>query len=81
MDVNTIYELLIAILPALTAVISVVTVAVRILRKFTSLKDEFSSKTDYKEVQKVLSKMYDENMELKKEIKRLQTQIDRVNRE
>lgn len=81
MDVNTIYELLIAILPALTAVISVVTVAVRILRKFTSLKDEFSSKTDYKEVQKVLSKMYDENMDLKKEIKRLQTQIDRVNRE
>lgn len=81
MDINTIYQLLLAILPALTAVISVVTVAVRILRKFTSLKNEFSSKTDYKEVQKVLSKMYEENMELKKEIKRLQTQIDKVHRE
>lgn len=81
MDVNTINELIIAVLPALTAVISVVTIAVKILRKFTSLKDEFSSKTDYKEVQKVLSKMYDENLDLKKEIKRLQTQIDRVHRE
>lgn len=81
MDINTIYQLLIAILPALTAVISVVTVAVRILRKFTSLKNEFSSKTDYKEVQKVLSKMYEENIELRKEIKRLQTQIDKVHRE
>lgn len=81
MDINTIYQLLLAILPALTAVISVVTVAVRILRKFTSLKNEFSSKTDYKEVQKVLGKMYDENMELRKVIKRLQTQIDKVHRE
>lgn len=81
MDINTIYQLLLAILPALTAVISVVTVAGRILRKFTSLKNEFSSKTDYKEVQKVLGKMYDENMELRKVIKRLQTQIDKVHRE
>lgn len=80
MEINTIYELLIAIIPALTAVISVVSVAVRILHKFTSLKDEFSSKTDYKELQKVLSKMYDENMDLKKEIKRLQSQIDHVYR-
>lgn len=80
MEINTIYELLIAIVPALTAVISVVSVAVRILRKFTSLNDEFSSKTDYKEIQKVLSKMYDENMDLKREIKRLQSQIDHVYR-
>ena len=80
MEINTIYELLIAIVPALTAVISVVSVAVRILHKFTSLNDEFSRKTDYKEIQKVLSKMYDENMDLKKEIKRLQSQIDHVYR-
>ena len=81
MDVNTIYELIIAVLPALTAVVSVITVAAKMLKKFAALKDEFSTKTDYKEVQKVLSKMYDENMDLKKEIKRLQTQIDRVHRE
>lgn len=81
MDVNTIYELIIAVLPALTAVISIVTVAVKILRKFASLKDEFSSKTDYKEVQKVLSKMYDENQALKKEIKRLESQLYHVNKE
>ena len=80
MEINTIYELLIAIIPALTAVISVVSVAVRIRHTFTSLNDEFSSKTDYKEIQKVLSKMYDENMDLKKEIKRLQSQIDHVYR-
>lgn len=80
MEINTISELLIAIIPALTAVLSTVGIAVKILRKFTSLKDEFSSKTDYKEVQKVLGKMYDENMELKKEIKRLQSQIDHVYR-
>lgn len=71
-------ELLIAILPALASVISVVSVSVSILRKFTSLKKEFSDKTDYKELQKAMSKLIDENKALNKEVRRLNNQINHV---
>lgn len=81
MGIENIFDLLVAVLPALTSIVSVVAVAVRILRKFTALNKEFKDKTDYQEVQKCMSKLLDENLELKKEIKRLQTTIDRVHRE
>ena len=71
-------ELLIAILPALASVISVVSVSVSILRKFTSLKRDFSEKTDYKEIQKAMSKLIDENKALNQEIRRLNNKINHV---
>lgn len=75
---ETIMQVLIAVLPALAAVLSVVGIAVKILRNFVQLKKDFADKTDYKEVQKALSKVIDENMQLKKELKRLQKIIDHV---
>lgn len=80
MDINTITELLIAVLPSLASIFSVVAIAVKILRKFVSLQKEFADKTDYKEIQKCMSKVVDENMELRKEINRLKSTIDRVHR-
>lgn len=80
MDINTITELLIAVLPSLASIFSVVAIAVKILKKFVSLQKEFADKTDYKEIQKCMSKVVDENMELRKEINRLKSTIDRVHR-
>ena len=77
---NTIYDLLVACLPSLTAIMAVVIAVAKVLKKFGDLRDEFKSKTDYQEMQKSLSKVIDENLQLKQEVKRLQTQIDRVNR-
>lgn len=80
MTIDTIYELLIAILPALTSILSVVVVAAKVLKKFSDLKGEFEAKTDYQEIQKSFSKVIDENLQLKQEVKRLQTQVDKVRR-
>ena len=80
MDINTITELLIAVLPATASILSVVGIAVKILKKFVSLQKEFADKTDYREIQKCMSKVVDENMELRKEINRLKSTIDRVHR-
>lgn len=75
---ETVTELLIAILPALTAIISVVGIALKILRKFTDLKKEFAEKTDYKEVQRAMSKLVDENQRLNQEVRRLENKINHV---
>lgn len=75
---ETFAQVLIAVLPALSAVISVVAIAVKILRKFTGLKKEFSEKTDYKEIQKAMNKLVDENMRLNQEIRRLENKMNHV---
>lgn len=80
MEINTIVEMAIAVVPSLTAVFAVLGVAFKVLKKFSDLKKEFSEKTDYREMQKTLGKVYEENMELKKEIKMLRTQVDHVRR-
>lgn len=78
MTEEVVAHFLIAVIPALTAIISVVGIACRILRNFTDLKKEFSDKTDYQEIQKAMGKLIDENQELKKEIKRLNNKINHV---
>lgn len=80
MDINTITELLIAVLPAIASILSVIGIAVKILKKFVNLQKEFADKTDYKEIQKCMSKVVDENMQLRKEINRLKSTIDHVYR-
>lgn len=75
---ETFAQVLIAVLPALSAVVSVVAISVKILRKFTGLKKEFEDKTDYKEIQKQMGKLIDENMRLNEEVKRLNCKINHV---
>lgn len=75
---ETFAQVLIAVLPALSAVVSVVAIAVKILRKFTGLKKEFSEKTDYKEIQQAMNKLVDENMRLNQEIRRLENKMNHV---
>lgn len=75
---ETFAQVLIAVLPALSAVVSVVSISVKILRKFTGLKKEFEDKTDYKEIQKQMGKLIDENMRLNQEIRRLENKMNHV---
>ena len=78
MTEEVVAQFLIAVIPALTAIVSVVGIACKILRKFTDLKKEFSEKTDYREIQKAMGKLIDENQALNKEIKRLNNKINHV---
>lgn len=80
MEINTITELLVAVLPSLAAILSVIGIAVKIIKFLKNLKKEFADKTDYKEIQKCMSKVIDENMQLRKEINRLKSIIDHVHR-
>lgn len=74
-------QVLVAVLPSVTAVVGVVSAVLAMLKNFKGLKREFEEKTDFKEIQKAFGKIVDENQQLKKEINQLKTQIDHVRRE
>lgn len=76
-----IVQVLIAVLPSATAVVGVVSAVLAMLKNFKGLKREFEEKTDFKEIQKALGKIVEENQQLKKEVNQLKTQIDHVRRE
>ena len=78
MTEEVVAQFLIAVIPALTAIVSVVGIACKILHNLTDLKSEFSEKTDYREIQKAMGKLIDENQALNKEIKRLNNKINHV---
>lgn len=81
MDIDMIIAAIVAAIPTVTAVIAIIASVVKMLGKFKEIRNEFAEKTDYKELQKTVSKLVDENLQLKNECKRLQTQIDKVHRE
>ena len=81
MDVNTIYEWIIAVLPALTAVVSVITVAAKMLNKFAALREDVSNMTAREDIRNQLKEVLQENAKLKKQLNETLTKIDKVHRE
>lgn len=91
MTLDNIYEILMAILPAVTSVISCIGVAISILKKFKNLRDEIKDKTDlneYKEQVKkiteddkvVINQLIEQNKQLSIEISELVQKIDKIKR-
>lgn len=89
MTLDNIYEILMAILPALTSVISCVGVALTIAKKFTALRKEVKDKTDLEEYKEQVKKIADEdrvvieelvqqNAQLQKEIAELVCKINKI---
>ena len=77
---DTVMQAIIAAVPCFTAIVTVVAVALKIIGNLAKLRESFDKKTDYRELQKSVSKLVDENSALRKENDRLKTQIDKVNR-
>lgn len=77
---DTVMQAIIAAVPCFTAIVTVVAVAIKIIGNLSRIRSEFEKKTDYRELQKSVSKLVDENSALRKENARLQTQIDKVKR-
>lgn len=77
---DTVMQAIIAAVPCFTAIVTVVAVAIKIIGNLSRIRNEFEKKTDYRELQKSVSKLVDENSALRKENARLQTQIDKVKR-
>ena len=77
---DTVMQAIIAAVPCFTAIVTVVAVAIKIIGNLAKLRESFDKKTDYRELQKSVSKLVDENSALRKENDRLKTQIDKVER-
>lgn len=88
MNFEQIMTIVIAIAPAFTAIVTVVTAAIRLLKsdngviaKLEELKKEIYSTKEYSDLKNELKIAYQENRELKKKLNELLTKIDRIHRE
>ena len=75
MTLDQIYAILVAALPSITAVIGIITVFIKIAKKFGDLRDEVKNSTDIKDVSDQLKVVLQENAELKKSMVALNTKV------
>lgn len=81
MDVNTIVEWVITILPSVIAVLSTVGLIWKTIKQFKKLKDDVSNMTAMEDVRNQLREVLQENASLKKKLNETLTKIDKVHRE
>ena len=80
MDVNTIVEYIIAILPSVIAVLSTVGLIWKTVKQFTKLKTDVENMTAMEDIRNQLREVLQENANLKKQLNKTLTKIDHVNR-
>lgn len=91
MSFEQIMSIFVAVAPAVTAVVGVVTAVIKCLKSNENLhsdvkaalegiKDEIVNTKEYTEVKSQLLLVHSENLELKKKINELLTKIDRIYR-
>lgn len=81
MDVNTIVQYVISILPSVIAVLSTVGLIWKTIKQFKKLKEDVSSMTAMEEIRAELKEVLQENAKLKKQLNETLTKIDKVHRE
>ena len=80
MDVNTIVEYIIAILPSVITVLSTVGLIGKTIKQFTKLKTDVENMTAMEDIRNELREVLQENASLKKQINKTLSEIDHVNR-
>ena len=80
MDVNTIVEYIIAILPSVITVLSTVGLIWKTIKQFTKLKTDVENMTAMEDIRNQLREVLQENAKLKKQLNETLTKIDHVNR-
>ena len=81
MNVNTIVEYIIAILPSVIAVLSTVGLIWKTIKQFAKLKTDVENMTAMEDIRNQLREVLQENASLKKQINETLTKIDKVHRE
>lgn len=81
MDVNTIVEYIIAILPSFIAVLSTVGLIWKTIKQFAKLKTDVENMTAMEDIRNQLKEVLQENAKLKKQLNETLTKIDNVHRE
>ena len=78
MDINTIQEMLIAILPSITAIGGVLFTAYKILSQFNGLIKKVDDKTDLNEAKTQMESLIAENRALRKQVADLLTEVRKI---
>lgn len=81
MDINTIVQWVISILPSVIAVLSTVGLIWKVIKQFKKLKEDVSNMTAMEDIRNQLREVLQENASLKKKLNETLTKIDHVNRE
>lgn len=81
MDVQSIVEYIIAILPSVIAVLSTAGLIAKTLNQFRKLKEDVSKMTAMEQLRDDLHRVLVENCALKKQLNDTLSQIDKVHRE
>ena len=78
MDIKTIQELLIAILPSITAIGGVLFTAYKIFSQFKELIKKVDDKTDLNEAKTQMESLIAENRALRKQVADLLTEVRKI---
>lgn len=81
MTAQRVYEILLAILPSLMTICTVIAVIWKVIKEFVALKKQVTDMKDLKDVKMQLNAVLQENYELKKTLKETMTKIDHVKRD
>lgn len=78
MELSLIESIIISVAPAVTAILGIVAVALKILSRFKELKKQVDKATDTQELKAALAQAHQENLELKKQVNKLINKIDKI---
>ena len=78
MDINTIQEMLIAILPSITAIGGILYAACKMLSQFKELIKKVDDKTDLTEAKTQMESIIAENRALRKQVADLLTEVRKI---
>ena len=81
MDVNTIVEYIIAVLPSVIAVFTTIGVIIKTLKEFKSLKKQVTDMKAMEDVRDQLKMILQENYQLKDQLNKSIAKINHVNKE
>lgn len=76
--IDQITTYIISILPSLITIISVICMVVKIIKQFTSLREEVKNSKEMEDIKNQIQIVVQENYELKKQIKTLVNKIDKI---
>ena len=76
--IDQVVAYIVAIAPSLITIISVICMVVKIIKQFTSLREEVKNSKEMEEIKNQIQIVVQENYELKKQIKLMVQKLDKV---
>ena len=78
---ETIFLAIVAAAPSIVALVGVVTAVVKLVKAFNSLKGEVVNVKEYSELKQELAQAHKENADLRKDMRKLMSTMDKVKRD